>query len=213
MKNESIKAIIFDHDDTLVSSIRAKWLQHKYIARTFYEKTLLDEDIRLHWGKPLTVLIKHLYGTDNIEMAMTYNIATRKDFPKSLFEDTIKTLKNLRKRKMKIGLVTATTQSSLTNDFKTLHISEKLFDYIQTEDDTIYHKPDPRVFGPTLNWLSENEIKREEVVYVGDGLNDMKAAQGAGLEFIGVGTGLTSLEEFAKHQVRAIPKLSDILEI
>ena len=85
--------------------------------------------------------------------------------------------------------------------------------YIQTEDDTIYHKPDPRVFGPTLNRLSENEIKREEVVYVGDGLNDMKAAQGAGLEFIGVGTGLTSLEEFAKHQVRAIPKLSDILEI
>ncbi|MGB7978250.1 MAG: HAD-IA family hydrolase [Chlamydiales bacterium] len=205
-----VKAIIFDHDDTLVGTIGAKWSQHKYIAKTFYQKTLLDEEIRLHWGKPLTVLIKSLYETDNIDMAMSYNLATRSQFPKLLFKDTISTLKKIRKMGKKMGLVTATTTSSLDNDFKTLNISKKLFDYIQTEDDTSFHKPDKRVFAPALQWIASEQITPKEVIYVGDSLNDMEAAIGAGFQFIGVSTGLVSVEEFAQRNVKALKKLSDL---
>src|ERR1700733_9818398 len=113
----SIKVVLFDHDDTLVGSIKAKWAQHKFIARTFYDKKLTDEDIQLHWGKPFTVLLKLLYGTDHIDMAMSYNIATRSKFPKVLFKDTIKTLNILHESGKKLGLVTATTRSSLNYDF------------------------------------------------------------------------------------------------
>lgn len=206
--DESVQAVLFDHDDTLVETIRSKWAQHKYIAKHFYDKKLRDEELKQHWGKPLTVLIRLLYETENIDMAMSYNIATRKKFPKILFKDTLETIYALKKAGKKIGLVTATTQSSLDNDFATLKISKDLFDYIQTEDDTIFHKPDPRVFNPAVEWLKKQGITSDRTVYVGDSLFDMKAAVSAGFIFVGVGTGLMGVEEFAQHHEKVIPKLS-----
>jgi phosphoglycolate phosphatase len=208
----SIKVVLFDHDDTLVGSIKAKWAQHKFIARTFYDKKLTDEDIQLHWGKPFTVLLKLLYGTDHIDMAMSYNIATRSKFPKVLFKDTIKTLSALHQSGKKLALVTATTRSSLNYDFETLKIPDHLFDFIQTEDETIFHKPDPRVFEPVLKWIAEQQIQPHEVLCVGDQLTDMHIAKEVGFEFIGVGTGLISVEEFEKHQVRAVPRIGHLVK-
>lgn len=95
LRDIPIKAVLFDHDDTLVGTIDAKWAQHKYIAKKFYSKTLTDDDIKQHWGKPLTFLLSKLYETDHIDMAMSYNIATRSRFPKKLFVDTIDTLQLL----------------------------------------------------------------------------------------------------------------------
>ncbi|GEM_PF-476764 len=207
----SIKLVLFDHNDTLVGSIKSKWAQHKFIAKTFYDKKLTDAEIRLHWGKPFTVLLKHLYGTDHIDMAMCYNIATRSKFPKILFRDTIKTLRALRKSGKKVGLVTATTRSSLNHDFQTLKISEQLFDFIQTEDDTIYHKPDPRVLEPVLKWIAEQQIQPEEVLCVGDQLIDMTIAQEVGFGFVGVSTGLVSVEEFEQHQVKGVSRVGHLI--
>ncbi len=209
----AIKIVLFDHDDTLVRTIKAKWAQHKYIAKTFYNKKLKNEELTMHWGKPLTVLMKHLYETDHIDMAMSYNIATRSRFPKKLFKDTLDTLNVIRQSGIKVGLVTATTQASLNYDFQTLEIPKNLFDYIQTEDDTIFHKPDPRVFEPTLEWLAQNNIQTTEVLYVGDQLSDMKAANSAGFEFIGVTTGLYTAEDFDKHHVKSVSNLSDLIPI
>jgi len=209
----SIKVVLFDHDDTLVGSIKAKWAQHKFIARTFYDKKLTDADIRPHWGKPFTVLLKLLYGTDHIDMAMSYNIATRSKFPKVLFKDTIKTLTALHKSGKKLGLVTATTQSSLNYDFQTLKIPKNLFDFIQTEDDTIFHKPDSRVFEPVLKWIAERQIQPHEVLCVGDQLTDMTIAHEVGFKFIGVGTGLTSVEEFEQHQVKGIARVGHLIKM
>lgn len=206
-----IKIVLFDHDDTLVGTIKAKWAQHKFIAERFYGKKLKDEELHMHWGKPLTVLISKLYETDHIDMAMSYNIATRSQFPKQLFPGTVDTLKSLRKAGKKLGLVTATTLSSLNHDFGTLGISKQLFDYIQTEDDTEFHKPDPRVFEPAKIWLKEQNIKEHEVLYVGDHLKDLQAARGSQFHFIGVETGLISREEFAKHESQSVKKLSDLL--
>ena len=73
-----IKAILFDHDDTLVATIQAKWAQHKFIAKTFYGKDLQDDEIRLHWGKPYSVLIRLLYNTDDVDSTVSYNLCTRR---------------------------------------------------------------------------------------------------------------------------------------
>lgn len=208
--SSSIKVVLFDHADTLVGTIRPKWAQHKYIAKKFYGKELCDDEIRLHWGKPFTALIKVLYETDNIDMAMSYNLAIRERFPKWLFDDTLDTLATLQKSGQKLGIITATTRASLEHDLKTLKIPKHLFEYIQTEDDTVVHKPDPRVFDPIFHWLAAQNIQRSEVVYVGDAIMDMKAALGAGFHFIGVSTGLVSFEEFKQHNVKSIKRLEDL---
>src|SRR5581483_3715870 len=210
--HSSIKVVLFDHDDTLVRTIKVKWAQHKYIAQTFYGKKLSNKELRQHWGKPLTLLMKLLYETDNLDMAMSYNIATRNKFPKYLFKNTIKTLSTLRRSGKKVGIVSSTARWSLQYDFLTLNIPGQLFDYIQTEEDTPFHKPNPHVFAPFLEWLEKENIQRNEVLYVGDHLNDMVAAQEAGVDFVGVGTGLISVKEFQEHHADAIPELAHILK-
>ncbi len=208
---KTIKVILFDHDDTLVGTIEAKWAEHKYIAKKYYGKDLTDEELHKHWGKPLSIMIGLLYGTDNIVQAMDYVKITQNNFPKKIHDDTLVTLNYLKNAGIKIGVITATTRHSFNNDLKTLHIPEELFDYTQTEDDTSFHKPDPKVFEPVVSWLKQKGIKPSEVMYVGDGLHDMKAALGAGFEFIGVSTGLVTQSTFKNNGATAILKLSDLI--
>jgi len=152
-----------------------------------------------------------LYQTDHIDIAMSYHIATRDQFPKVLFKDTIATLKSLQKMGKKLGIVTATTLSSILYDFEKLQVPKKLFDYLQSEDDTAFHKPDPRVFEPTLGWLSSQQIEPGEVLYVGDHLKDMSAARGAGFQFVAVTTGVVLKSEFTRYQAKVISSLSQLL--
>ena len=205
-----IKVVLFDHDDTLVATRRAKWAMHKHIAGNYYNKHLTEDELRLHWGKPLSKMLSLLYGTADIATALEHAHANSTDFPKILHDDTLSTLALIKNSGKKIGVITATTRPNLMYDFKTMRFPSNLFDYTQTEEDTAYHKPDPRVFEPTLNWLKQNKVKTSEVIYVGDGLHDMKAALGAGFDFIGVSTGLITQSEFIKHGVKAINRLSDL---
>ncbi len=206
------KAVIFDHNDTLVATMQAKWAQHKYIASQFYGKKLSNQKLRMHWGLPSTSLLRLLYETDHVDIATSYKIATRERFPKFLFKDTLDTLKALRAAGKKLGIVTASTLSSILYDFDTLKIPRQMIDYLQTEDDTIFHKPDPRVFDPAVKWLIEQDISPSEVIYIGDHSRDLTAAKGAGFDFVGIASGVVTLDEFAKLGVLAVSKLSELIE-
>lgn len=208
-----VKAVLFDHDDTLVATFEPKSAHHKYIAKTFYQKEVTDDEIRVHWGKPLPTLMKILYGTDDAETALAHNIATRAEFPKRLFDGTLDTLAALRARGLKTGIVTSTVRPSLAYDFETLGISPDLFDYVQTQEETEHHKPDPRVFAPAVAWLATQGISPAETLYIGDTLLDMRAAQGAGFQFLGVATGLLTPDDFARHGARAIASLPELCHI
>jgi phosphoglycolate phosphatase len=206
--DEHIKAVFFDHDDTLVGTIDAKWAHHKHVAQTFYGKELTDDEIRPHWGKPLGELVCLLYGTDDVEQAMAHNTATHEAYPKELFTATIPTLRHIKAAGLIVGVITATTRFSFEHDLDLHKIPRDLIDYTQTADDTSYHKPDPRVFEPALAWLTEQQIKPDEVMYIGDGLHDMKAALGAGFSFLGVETGLVTAEQFVEQDAKSIASIS-----
>jgi len=59
-------------------------------------------------------------------------------------------------------------------------------------------------------WLKNQRISSDEVLYVGDGLQDMKAAQDAGFNFIGVETGLTTSDQFKKYGSLSLPSLASL---
>ncbi len=206
-----IKVVLFDHDDTLVGTIGPKWAEHKYIAKTYYHKDLTDDEIRLHWGRPLEELVGILYGTEDIKQAIDHNVAHHTEFEKELFHATLPMLKRLKVQGYKIGIITATSRFSFSHDLSHHKVPTEILDYTQAADDTNFHKPDPRVFKPALAWLKSQSIEPNEVVYVGDGLHDMKAATGAGFTFLGVETGLVTAEEFAKNGIMSVPDVSHIL--
>ena len=205
-----IKAVFFDHDDTLVGTIRPKWKHHKYVAIRYYGKNLTDEEITKHWGKPLQELVCLLYGTPDIETAMARNTAHHEEFPKELFTATIPTLQHIKSTGLRTGIITATSRFSFEHDLQLHKVPQEILDYTQTADDTEFHKPDPRVFDPSISWLQERQIQPHEVVYVGDGLHDMKAAKGAGFNFIGVETGLVTAEQFKKAKAVSISSIAKL---
>jgi beta-phosphoglucomutase-like phosphatase (HAD superfamily) len=208
---DGIKAVFFDHDDTLVGTIRAKWAQNQYVARTYYGKELTDDEIKLHWGKPLQKMLCLLFGTDDAEDAMAKNMATHEAFPKELFAATIPTLRHIKAAGKLIGIITATSRSSFEYDL-TLHgVPRELVDYTQTANDTAYHKPDPRVFEPAVVWLAERQVEPNEVVYIGDSLYDMEAALGAGFAFLGVETGIVTAEQFAEQGANSIQNIGRLV--
>jgi phosphoglycolate phosphatase-like HAD superfamily hydrolase len=208
---EHIKAVFFDHDDTLVGTIGAKWAHHKYVARTWYGKDLSDGEIRKHWGVPFSQLVGALYGGDNPEEAIRRNLSCEDDFPKLLLEGTFPTLRRLHSAGKILGIITATSRRSFEHDLTLHQFPRDIIGYTQTEDDTTFHKPDPRVFEPAVAWLAEQDVSPGETLYVADGLHDMRAAIGAGLNFIGVATGLVSLDEFHEAGVPAIKTLSELM--
>jgi len=206
-----IKVVLFDHDDTLVDTIGTKWAQHKYVAKLYYDKELTDAEITEHWGKPLPELVGLLYGTDDVEQAIKHNTAHHQEFEKVLFKATVPTLKHLKDAGKLVGIVTATTRFSFEHDLKLHGISPELLDYRQSGDDTLFHKPDKRVFEPATKWLDAKGILPEETLYIGDGLHDMKAALGAGFNFLGVETGLVTARQFATAGAKSIPSIAHLL--
>ncbi len=212
MQNE-IKAVIFDHDDTLVESRKPKWDQHKHVAKTHYNRELTDEFIGLHYGKPFAEFVKILYDTDDSDQAFEYIALYRKEFPKVIYPETLSTLRALKDMGMLTGVVTATTREGLTYDHKTMGITADLIDYTQTADESDFHKPDPRVFDSAKNWLSERGVKPQEVVYVGDALHDMRAAVDAGFNFVGVETGMVTGEVFLQNGVKSVAGVANIIDL
>ncbi len=208
--NDDIKAVLFDHDDTLVNTIGTKSAQHKYIAKTYYGKDLTDAEIRQHWGKPLEELMRALYDTEDGKQALAYTFVHHENYPKILFAETIPALSYLKSKAKLIGVITATHRYSFEHDILLHKVPAKLIDYTQTADETPYHKPNPKVFAPTIKWLASEHIHPSEVLYVGDSMYDMKAALGAGFGFLGVETGLTTAKQFRAAGAKSIATLADL---
>lgn len=206
------RAVIFDFDDTLVESRLLKWAQHKHVAKKFYNLDLTDEDIRQHYGKPFDTLIAEVYrGVDKVENIHQALYSVHADFYKKEFADTKRVLGELLARSIKVGIVSATNKKYLLEDFERLAFPYKNFFAIQASDEVDFHKPDPRVFGPVLANLAGEGIHPAEAVYVGDSLDDFHAAHGAGMDFIGVTTGMCSQDQFREAGAKVV--VSNIGEV
>ncbi len=206
---KGLKAVIFDFDDTLVGSVESKWAQHKHVARTFYDFELTDTELKLHWGKPFNEMVMLLYKTDNLEVATKNVYSCRLEYPKVLFKGSFELLEKLHALGIKVGIITATSRYGFDQDLSQHNFPSHTISYTQTSEDTSFHKPDPKVFEPTIAWLSSHDIAPNQAVYIGDGLRDMQAAIGSGLNFIGVETGMDS-EDLKSSKVKTYPTIGHI---
>ena len=206
------KAVIFDYDDTLVETRAIKWAHHRAVAKEFYHIDLSDEVLLKHWGKPLYVLIAELYQySDTLENMIKANLSIRDKFLKKVYTGSVKAITELVDRGVKVGILSATTNEFLLDDLIRHGFPVSNFSIIQGSDKTMVHKPDPKVFIPLLKKFKKEGIKKEEIIYVGDSLDDLQAAHGAGIGFIAVTTGLYSKEDFKKNGAKVIIK--DIKEL
>jgi phosphoglycolate phosphatase len=205
MSKRKYKAVIFDFDDTLVESRVQKWAQHKAVAKKFYNMDITDDDIIPHWGKAVHTLISEIYkNADSLENIYGALSSTRREFPKKIYEGSLDIVNKLLKDSVKVGIVSAASKEFILQNLNDFNFPISRLFIIQGADDTDFHKPHPDVFLPAIKKLSKEGIEKNQIVYVGDSLLDLQAAHAAGIDFVGVTTGLYSKDDFEKHGAKIV---------
>lgn len=127
-----------------------------------------------------------------------------------LFDDTIETLKYLRDKKIRIGIVSSRMGDRIDKILTHLNCREYV-DYIIGYEHVSSHKPNPEGLIKSLEYF---KCKKDEVLYVGDSHIDAKAAENGEIDFVGVTTGTTTQEDFEKYNnIKIVNNLSSILEV
>lgn len=189
-----IEAVLFDLDGTLVDSL-------PLIFRTYRQ---VFTDMKIPWnnnniarmvGLPLKDIGKYFAGRSAARFEELYQYYYHRDLAlfTRLYPGTIALLEQLKKRDIKLGIVTSKgkTGTSRTTVFTGL---DCFMDIIVTAHDVKKHKPDPE---PLLKAMEFLGIKAADTIYVGDSKYDIMTGQNAGSCTLGVTWGLGSREELA----------------
>ncbi|MBU5689191.1 MAG: HAD-IA family hydrolase [Candidatus Aenigmarchaeota archaeon] len=205
-----IKAILFDLDGVLIDSPDAIWKAHNLAAKKLGYPTCKREEIYRLIGMKWDDLIAVLIPEADIELfKKTVNEMNKKVYKYvKLLGNAKKTLKELKKRGFKLALVSGSNKSYADEVLNKLKFDFSLIDVRVHAEDTEKHKPDP---DPILFALKKLKVKPQEAIYVGDSLLDYRAAKAAGVNFIGVLSGVTMIEEFLRNNV--IYVIKDISEL
>jgi len=95
------------------------------------------------------------------------------------YDDVLPALNKLKAKGKQLGIVTSNNVKHVKDVLGFLNIDEKMFDVIIGNDDTEKHKPYPEPIYKAMKILSLND--KNKICYVGDALDDKKAALNAGV--------------------------------
>lgn len=112
------------------------------------------------------------------------------------YPGAVDTLKELRRKSLKIGLLTNNSRAGTDLTLKRLNL-QPLFDIVVTRDDCDEMKP---AAAPILKVLAELGVSREAAILVGDGVMDIMTARAAGIRSVAVTTGPFPVERLLKAQ-------------
>jgi len=213
----SLKAVIFDMDGTLVSSLSLIHHCENEISKKYTGRTLTLEDVISKFGPPARAIIRSL--TSNLtedqqsQAVKDYYECYSRNAPSRVlvFPGVAELLKRIRSSQRHLALMTGVERAMM--EF-TLH-PFGLQDYFEeriTADDVQNSKPDPEGI---LLALSRINTRPSESIYVGDSPADMIAGRRAGVL---TGAAMWSPEnrgdpskEDPDYQFRSVQHLSDFL--
>jgi phosphoglycolate phosphatase len=113
-----------------------------------------------------------------------------------LYPGVLNTLRELRSKSLRLGLVTNNSRSGTDLTLKRLDLTV-LFDAVVTRDDCEEMKP---AAAPILKILTELGVPPEAAILVGDGVVDISAARAAGVRSVAVTTGPFPIERILNAQ-------------
>jgi HAD superfamily hydrolase (TIGR01549 family) len=132
-----------------------------------------------------------------------------------LYPGAADTLRELRSKSLKLGLVTNNSRAGTDLTLKRLSL-EAIFDAVVTRDDCEEMKP---ASAPILKILTELGVPPEAAVLVGDGVLDIQAAKAARVRSVAVTTGPFPIERILNAQpdyllssINELPLLIEKLE-
>ncbi len=215
----SIKAIIFDWDDTKVSTFHTCFDLFNNYAQKKSLPPISLEQLKQHWGKPVQGILSGLWEKEDGHLLTTdFLLFQRKTkFIPQPFSYTLQTVLTLKTQGYLLGVLSSSPRITIQDTIKTYlpELSDQ-YVFIHGSEDTPVHKPNPKVFDIALEQLLKRNITGKEVIYVGDGLNDFLAAKSRGLAFIAVTSGFTLKNEFQQYGLKEeyiLPSLESLPQL
>ena len=208
-------AIIFDFDDTIVST------KHKHIksfirAAKKSELSLKKEQVRKIYGLPTIVMLEKLFPEQRKSTLKKISSEKDKEYRKIIRNEGIRLLPGIKsllahteKTGAKIGIMSADKSKNIKLILNKKKILEH-FDVIKGADTISSHKPQPDGLEKTAR---EMKVKPKSCIFVGDSEYDMLAAKRAKMLPVGITTGFCTEKKLREKGAKiAYNKHSEILD-
>lgn len=181
------KLYLFDFDGTLFNTEKALIFIFKEAFGSVGIEVKAEDSIRIS-RQPLPVTYKELHGDESRIPEFIAKIDELVNSKKSVeytdkFSDTLELMDYIKKNSINAGIVTSNNIVHVKDVLNYFDVPTDTFKIYVGNKETDKVKPDP---GPILVALEKANYKDDlsSVVYVGDAMNDVKAAKNAGVSAI-----------------------------
>ena len=146
------------------------------------------------------------------KLRMSFLEASKKDMVRMVrvFDQTIETLSTLKELGLKVGIVSGKDSEMIESIAKEYGFL-KYIDLIVGENDVVLQKPEPESIIKAITFF---DVRKEEVLFVGDSLIDCCTAQNAKVDFCAITSGVTGKDVFWGHQfVGILSNLDELIQL
>jgi HAD superfamily hydrolase (TIGR01509 family) len=182
----TIKIVLFDFDGTLVDTLPLSFIAFKSVFKKYDNRDVSNEELVAMFGPTEDEIIAlNLNNKERVSDAVAeyyqiYQEGHDTHIP-STFEIE-KLLQYIKTKHLKIGVITGKSRKAFQISVEALSLSH-YFDIVITGDDVLKPKPDPEGIYTALDYL---KASKEDAVFIGDSIADIKAGKSAGLRTYGV---------------------------
>gem|GEM_PF-99986 len=203
-----IKAVLFDVDGTLISldyiiegiNKTAEKLGLKKLTK----KEIYSNIVGYHLEDKLKKIYPELTPEKIKEFRKTYH-EIYKEINVKPFPNALKTIKEIKKMKIKIGIVTTKSKTTAKEALEEIKVN---YGVLITNDDVNKIKPSPE---PIIKACEQLKVKPSETIMVGDHNFDMQSAKKAGAIAIAIDSGAKTEQELLKEKPNYL--IHDLIEV
>jgi pyrophosphatase PpaX len=207
-----IKAVIFDLDDTLIRTFEnvAGGLKVFAERKGLHPpgEALLKENYGKVWKDCISTIWPQLPLDKFATEFYSYNGNALCPPVKGVHQ-----IVDILSKKYVLGLVTGRPRDGFMSSLMNAKIDFNKFAFMLTHDELQKSKSDPEYFNPAFRELEKMGIGKKDILYVGDSVHDLEAAQKAGIRFAGVLTGPSTREQLMERGLdknRILPSVMDL---
>ena len=173
-------SIAFDVDGTLVNTQKIMVSCLRSAIAEECGKDYSEHDLIFAFGIPLSFAVDRLCPDRREAVIGRFHERWKQEAEHAVLFPGIPELFNeLKKRKIKTGVVTSRRRFEMEADNHLLKIIPYI-DFIISSDDTEKHKPEAE---PLLKYFELSESEPGDCIYIGDTVYDYQCAKNAGAEF------------------------------
>jgi phosphoglycolate phosphatase len=209
--NKKYKALIFDYDDTLVQTREIRYKTIKRINSEVFNYTITDREIDSAWGLPADKFLLKLFGNFSQDLNYLWDIYNNyKKFDRNQPHHYAFNFIRKYQDHFLFGIVTSSSFHVVTQELEDMKIDLKLFLSIQGAEHTPVHKPDPDVFLPIFEKLAEIDIKKNDILYIGDSPADFYSSSNFGINFLGIAHDDRHINFFKENSINFVKNFNEL---